>query len=392
MKQSRKIAYFMTNIGFRGGVVGVYFTLKHLDRTAYEPIFMTCSDGEPVERISELGVKCYVFPIPIEVLNIGRNRLWRGIFKQCVHVFAVVRVIFQMVRFVRREKVDLIHTQDQKSSILGGVIGFLSRVPVVWHVNDIPEGMTSFLDQFFGLLFAKKIIAVSGAVAKPFKNNPLLRRKLRIISNGVDLSIFNPDVKGDRFRSEQQIDGRVVGQVSALIPLKGIQYFIEAAHRLLNSQHRITFFVIGDNPVAQYKGFENELKREVSELGIEGKFRFLDFRHNIAEAMAAFDVFVFPSTGDGFGRVLIEAAAMKIPIVACDVGASREILENGRTALLVPPRDSESLAHAIDKLLTDGELRRSVTKAGYQKVLDVYDIKRVAAKIEKTYQDVFDGN
>lgn len=386
----RKIAYFMTNTKFRGGVISLYSLLKYLDRSVYEPIFVTCADGEHVKKIKQLDVKCYVFHLPPGFLNIGRNQLWREILRNCLQVFTVVRVVFQIARFIRREKVELIHTHDQKSSILGGIIGFISRVPVVWHVRDIPKGMVSFIDQLFGMLFAKKILAISGAVAKPFRNNHLLRRKLRIIYNGVDLSVFNPHVKGDHFRSEQKIDGCIIGQVSALIPLKGIQYFIEAAHRLLNSQSKTTFFVIGDNPVAQYKGFENELKEKVRELGIEEQFRFLDFRHNIADAMAAFDVFVFPSTGDGFGKVLIEAAALKVPIVACDTETTREILEDGLTGMLVPPRNYRAIADAIDRLLKDNRLRSRIAEAGYQRVIERYDLKRNVAEIEHTYQSIFE--
>jgi len=384
----KKIAFFMTNTEFRGGVIALYYFLKNLDFSVYEPLYITCSNGEHVDRISRLNIKCYVFPIPLGILNIGRNQFYKDIFNNLLNFPTTIKSLFQMASFLRKEKVGLIHTQDQKSSIFGAIIGVLSMTPVVWHVRDIPKGVVSIIDQLFGI-FVKKIIPVSEVVAEPFKNNLFLKKKTLVIYDGIDTSIFRPDIGKNKFRLKEKIKNKfIVGQVASLIPLKGIQYFIKAAHQLLSSGFEGIFILIGDNKIAQYKGYESKLKQMVADFGIEEHFYFMDFRNDIHIAMAAFDIFVFTSLFDGFGRVLIEAMALKTPVVAFDIGASREIIENNVSGVLVPPMNSEALAKTILKLYVDAQLRAKLGEGGYKKVKKCFEITETIKQIENVYQTI----
>lgn len=381
-----RIACFMCNTEFRGGVISLYNLLSNYDKSQYEFLYITTSGGEHVDRMKALGVRCHVFSLTIGVLGIGRNRIFRDICKNVFGLILALGTIFRIATFLKEQKVDILHAHDQKSSILGSIIASISGVNLVWHVRDIPFGITSVIDQLFGLL-ADSIIAVSNTVAQPFVKNKLLKNRTKVVYNSVDSNLFSRQhAKPNEFRrANGMANSFVVGQVANLVPLKGIDYFIRAAYCLKRSGFDGKFVVVGDNKIPQYKGYEHTLTDLVKRFGIQDSFSFIEFCHDVQSVFAALDVFVFTSLGDGFGRVLIEAMSMQVPVIAFDIGASREIIANGVSGILVPPRDVNALAHAIQRLHDDSTLRGIIGEGGYRRVLDDFCVETEWKQIYSVY-------
>jgi glycosyltransferase involved in cell wall biosynthesis len=182
---------------------------------------------------------------------------------------------------------------------------------------------------------------------------------------GYDSEKFNEGRRLDlraSARTELAIDNDdfVVGFVGRLVWYKGFRELINAAKELekQGKGKNLVFLVVGEGP--EYE----EILQYSQSLGISPLFRFLGYREKIDFYMSAFDLFVLPSYWEGLPVSLLEALAMGIPAIATDVRGSRELIENGRTGLLVPPRNAAALASAMAFLIENKELANRMAQAG----------------------------
>ena len=137
-----------------------------------------------------------------------------------------------------------------------------------------------------------------------------------------------------------------------------------------------------------------ELREELSEqtktLGLEKHVLFLGMRNDVPEIISRSDLFVLPSINEGFGVVLLEAMAMKCPIVATNVGGVPEVVLDGETGLLVPPKDPVQLARGIIRLLKDSSLALQMAENGYQRLKTCFDIKETVTKTERMHKELIE--
>lgn len=223
-------------------------------------------------------------------------------------------------------------------------------------------------------------IAISRGVADVLAAGGVPASRICIASSGVDLDKFERVGDAAYLRTEFAItdNERVVGNVAALAPHKSQADFLRAAARVRTWRRDVRFLVVGEGELRA------ALESLAAELGIEDSVVFTGFREDALELMSLFHVFVMSSYLEGLGTSIMDAQAMGIPVVATRTGGIPEIVEDGVTGLLVPPRDPASLARAILRMLEDDELRVSCVQAarraadgyGYQhmvyKTLDVY--------------------
>jgi glycosyltransferase involved in cell wall biosynthesis len=132
---------------------------------------------------------------------------------------------------------------------------------------------------------------------------------------------------------------------------------------------------------------EIKLKEQVERAGLEDKVRFLGWRPDVDEIMGCFDIFVLPSLNEGMGRVLVEAMAAGLPIVASRVGGISDLVKDGKNGLLVPPADAPALAKAIFDLLADKKTRNRMGKAG-TKMCRPYSAEAMVEQIDDLYREL----
>src|SRR5207244_4140922 len=210
--------------------------------------------------------------------------------------------------------------------------------------------------------------------------------KFATVHSGIDLARFrsvqvDPAVK----RKELGLppDGVIVGTVGRLVPIKGLEWLLKAAPQVLAQFPQACFVIIGDGPLL------SELKELASELGISPRVVFLGTRHDIPECLTALDLFVLPSLNEGMGRALVEAMAVGCPVVATCVGGIPDVVTDGATGLLVPPRDDRALADAILTLLRDRRLLAAYGEAAQRRVDERFDIETMVRSIERLYDEVW---
>ncbi len=204
------------------------------------------------------------------------------------------------------------------------------------------------------------------------------------IQGGVDADRFRPDtaIGGGGLRSRLAVPPEVplIGLVSGFRVMKGHQTMVEAAARLAAAGHRFRLLLIGQGAlIARVRGL-------VEAAGLDGQVSILGFVDDLPATMAALDVALYPALeSDGMSRVLFEYLASGVPVVASRVGVVPEVLEDGRTALLVPAGEPEPLAAAIARLLNDAALRRALGAAGAELVRASYSGAQLAERLTALY-------
>ena len=172
----------------------------------------------------------------------------------------------------------------------------------------------------------------------------------------------------------------VVGNVAALVPHKGQRYLIDAAHLVVREVPDARFVILGEGELRE------ALEHQVREHHLEKHVLLPGFRTDVLGCIKSFDLFVMSSVTEGLGTSLLDAMACRRPIVATSAGGIPEIVEDGATGLIVPPRDAASLAKAIVRALRDEPLRRRFGEAGFARVRERFTVERMVSETAAVYE------
>jgi glycosyltransferase involved in cell wall biosynthesis len=207
---------------------------------------------------------------------------------------------------------------------------------------------------------------------------------LVVIPNGVDFKKFSPTRRSESLRLELfgADSGRpVIGVIGRLDPQKGQLEFLQAAERVLKEVPEAQFVLIGRPNRGEVKYF-SQLKDFINQRGLTKSVRWIDHLDDVGAAFASLDLFVLPSYKEAFGNVLVEAMASGVPIVATQAGGPSEMIQSGRTGILVPPRNVEALSTAILEFLRNPSLSRRCWTEALAAGRERYDLPRVLSQIE----------
>jgi glycosyltransferase involved in cell wall biosynthesis len=350
-----------------GGEISLLTLLANLDRTQWAPIIVVPHYGEVAKRCRSLGLSARVIPLP--TLRLPGPAMGRS--------------IVALWRLSRETGARFLHANGSRAMFYAGLAGWLSRKPVLWHVRIAD---TDHLLDHFLVRLARFIIVNSRAVGRRFPWAPPV--KLRCVYNGVDLSKFRPHSPPDHLRPSLGLpsNGPVVASVGRFVPFKGYQYLLQAAqlvHQVIPECHWV---LVGDGEL------RGELEQGCRRLGMDKYVHFTGWREDVADILALCDLFVLPSLGEHFGRVLIEAMAMAKAVVATSAGGVPEIVLDRETGILVPPAQAEPLAQAVLSHLNDPQWSASLGAAGRRRAETQFSITRHVEAVEDLYREVIEGS
>lgn len=312
-----------------------------------------------------------------------------------VSMVADIKAAMQLWRILRQERVDILHTHNPKPGVYGRIVGRLAGVPLV--VNTI-HGLYATPDDSFpkrAVVYGLEMLAARFSdheLAQNPEDIDLLRRlplypdkKLTLLGNGVDLSRFDPahasatrqEIRRELGAGDEQL---VVGMVGRLVEEKGYREFFEAARQL--GSERFVFVAVGPDDPTKADALERSLVEDARASGV----RFLGMRTDVDRLYGAFDLFVLPSYREGFPRAAMEAAASGLPIVATNIRGCRQVVDDGRSGLLIPVGDTLALAAAVQKLADDPTLRQSMAEAAYRKARSEFDERMIVATVLDVYR------
>ena len=306
---------------------------------------------------------------------------------------AYPRGAVKLARFLRRERIDILHTHLFEPSVIGLPAGVLARTPgrmMTRHYSDyhtrIDKRWHVGLDQMCTRL-SHRVVAVSEHTAEHMVHvEGAPPEKIRVIKNGIDFDRVKPSGPEAvaRVRAELAVgDAHVVLVPARLHPEKGHSHLFRALPALRSRlDRRLVVLLAGAGP------FEAAYRDEVRRLGCGEMVRFLGFRRDITDLMCAGDLVVVPSVAEAFGLVLAEALYLGRAVVATRVGGIPEIVDDGVDGILVPPGDRAALADAIGRLLDHPEERERLAGAGRQKVQERFSFETMTRAYEALYEEL----
>ena len=309
-----------------------------------------------------------------------------------------LKTLFTLVRLIRKERPDIVHTHTSKAGILGRLAAVIAGVPVRVHSfhGTIFEGYFSRWRSIFFVFLEKVASRISHCflVDTDLIKQDLISRsiaradKIRVLPLGMDLDKFK-DLSpfAGRMRSYLGIapNIKVVGMVARLVPIKGVQYFLEAARKVSSEYKNVHFLIAGDGDL------RGSLEESAVRLGIKERVSFLGFWKELREFYADIDLFVLSSLSEGCPIAILEAMAAGKPVVASNVGGVPDVVSEGATGSLVPSGDAEMLAKAILSSLIFPEKSKRLAENARKMVFETFTIEKSAYTTEQVYFHLLNG-
>jgi glycosyltransferase involved in cell wall biosynthesis len=302
-----------------------------------------------------------------------------------------------VLRAARSWRADLLHANSIRAGMIAAHVSRLVRRPLVLHVRDClpPSPLTRRLQSSLAA-HAAAVIAISGHVARAFDPDGAARL-LEVIDDPFDFGQLDPariDRRTARMRLALADNALVLALVGQITPWKGQEEAIRALARVRQTHPSALLLIVGETKfVARATRHDNRsylrrLHEIVDELRLGDAVRFLGEREEVPEILRACDVALLPSWEEPFGRVVVEAMAMAVPVVATAVGGPAEIIRDGVDGVLVAARQPEALAAAITGLLANESRRRSIGVAARTGAVERFGQERQAAGVTALYRDV----
>jgi glycosyltransferase involved in cell wall biosynthesis len=381
-----RVLYLDHTAKLSGGELALARLLGALDRTRVEPIVVLAEEGPLRELLVQQSIDTRVFPLSESVRNVRKDSLsLRGLIGQVRSLGSLWRYARRISAFARETRAELIYTNSLKSDIYGALAARLAGVPLIWHIRDrIEEGYLPRPSAWLVRLMARHLPAC--VVANSASTLVRLRlgegRRTAVIASGLTREHIE-HCRGPRPSNPIP----QIGIVGRLAPWKGQDVFLQAAVLLLREGVLARFQIVGSAMFGE-EAFERQLRALAGQLGIRDHVQFLGFS-DVPAVLRSLDVLVHASKiPEPFGQVIIEGLAAELPVVATDGGGAREIIENGRTGLLVPMGDARALADALAQLMAQPERARALAAAGREHVLQHFTIEQSARHSEALYEQL----
>lgn len=294
------------------------------------------------------------------------------------------RAVTKLVNLMKKRKIDIVHSYLFRANILCRIAAKLAGVPVVissMRGIEVSRKYPLLMERLTSPL-VDKFTAVSDAI-----RNYIIRKaridskKIVTIHNGIRISEAKvAPIERKEFGLGSGV--AIVGVVARLAKEKGYPYLLNAARVVIKKYPEAHFLIVGDGPQRE------ELIKLASNLGLNDHITFTGYRRDVLSVLALFDIFALATLWEGLPIVILEAMVMAKPVVTTNVMGNPEVVVNGVTGFLVPPRDPESLAERILELLKDENLRKRMGGAGRRQIEEKFTIKKMVSETERLYEEL----
>ncbi len=301
----------------------------------------------------------------------------------------------RLLRFVRENRIELVHAHLTYASIWASLLSRLTGVPAIasLHVRvastreqEKTEGHRKRVDlrdrlmRFAVRRWAARLVMVSAALRDDYlAGGGLDPAKIRVVHNGIEVDRFDRDRAETRARLTRELDlpadAPLLVTVSVLRPGKGVEVLLAAMEKIPNAY----VVIIGDGSMRE------EWQRLARERGIADRVRWAGFRRDVDALLAGCDLMVHPSLDDAFPTVLLEASAASLPIVASNLGGIPEIVVQNETGALVPKGDPDALAAAVNALLADRPAMERMRVAARKRARELFSTEAWISRLKDVY-------
>lgn len=382
--EPKRILFLNSRSEYGGADMGLLTIVQNLDQRRFAPLVVLPHPGPLVGELEAAGAR---------VIYLDLCRLERLASPRDIWEFGrrFISSTIQLMRLIRRERAALVYTNSSAIPV-GALAARLSGIPNVWHIREIwtsPRWLTRTLYRYIALM-ADRIITITYAVA--VANFRDVGGKIRVIYDGVDRRRFE-NLAARAAGVRQQYDLReswpIVTSVARMVPQKGLDTLVEAAHRLNEAGIRAYFCLAGDIPRTMYQSYKDALRRRIEAYHLEDSVRLLGWIEDVPALLAASDVVVLASAGpEGAGLIIPEAWLAGAPVVVPNHSGPLELVRHGETGLHFRAGDADDLAAQIGALLADAELRSRLAQAGRQVALTRHDAQANTTRLESVLDEL----
>jgi glycosyltransferase involved in cell wall biosynthesis len=358
------IAHVDAEHGFSGGEVQVFLLIAGLRELGWRNLLVCPPGSGAAQAAARDGLETE----PVEM---------RG--------DADLLAVMRLARLFTRRQPDLVHLHTGRATWLGGLAARWAGLPAITTRRmDRPVHRGWRTSLIYNRLVCRAA-AISPAVAERLAAAGVAREKTVLIPSALDPRRITPSAGREATRTALAVSAGVpvVLTVAALVRRKGVDVLLDAAARLQRQGSGFVLWVVGDGPE------RSVLETQACDLGLQPSVRFLGRREDVADLLAACDVFVLASRREGLGVAALEAMAAARPVVASAVGGLRDAV-GGAAGVLVPPEDAAALAAALANLLADAERRAELGAAGREWAWSRHVPQHMVSEYVRVYRDVLE--
>ena len=344
-----------------GGVeTGTLDLAKYLVRSGHKVVVVSAG-GTLVSDLEAIGAKHYALAVHKKSF------------------FSMYKLVPVLAQIINQEQIDIVHA---RSRVPAWIAYFATRRTKVVFITTC-HGYYQKHPFSYVMGWGKRVIALSNVIARHMiEDFGVLHERIRIVPRSVDMEKFkylSPDKK-----RKEEFNVGIIGRIT---PLKGHLYFIKAMARIARQVPRLKIWIVGEAPASK-EAYKEEVQVLVRRLGLWHCTEFLGTQKDIPGILAHLDLVVLATTThEAFGRVIVEAQASGVPVVATRVGGVIDIIEDGKNGFLVPPADPKSMADAIFKIYKDTALARTLSENALLKVKEQYNVELMVKNTLDVYRD-----
>jgi lipopolysaccharide heptosyltransferase II len=355
-----KILQILPELNVGGVETGTLDLSKYLVRLGHKVVVVSAG-GVLVKELEASGAKHYTLAVHKK------------------SIFSIYKLIPVLAEIIRKEEIDIVHARSRVPAWIAFFACRRSRAIFITTCHGY------YKKHLFSLVmgWAKRVIVLSNVIARHMiEDFAVPHERIRLVPRSVDLERFKYlDPKSKR---KEEFNVGIIGRIT---PLKGHLHFIKAMARVSRSVPRLKIWIVGDAPASK-EAYKEEVQVLVRRLGLWHCTEFLGTQRDIPGILTHLDLVVLATTThEAFGRVVVEAQAAGVPVVATKVGGVIDIIEDGKNGLLVPPADHKSMADAILRIFEDVQLAKSLAENAYIKIKEKYTVELMVKSTLDVYRD-----
>lgn len=387
MTQQPKVCHIITRLDAGGAAENTLHTAIGLRQRSYEVSLVYGQTVSPAESL----------------INVAENHVVRLVSLPClvreISPGQDVRAFLAILRHLRSFKPDIVHTHSSKAGFLGRWAAWLARVPYIVHT---PHGHIFYgyygrgRSAFFRTMekvtawITDRLVTLTDLETEQHLECGIGRREQFVtIHSGVDIDRFAGEAPGReaaRERLEIPQGAFCIGSAGRLVDIKNFSLLIEALGILQrNEPGRYCLAILGEGPLRE------SLVSQAESHGVGESVLLPGWADSMEMLYPAFDVFALSSKNEGMGRVLVEAMAARVPVVATSVGGVPELLGGGEYGMLVPSGDATAMVEAIKQLAGSSDLRATLIEKGRQRA-KAYSLEEMVDRVDRMYLEVAQGS
>ena len=362
-----KVLHSIRQGSIGGGETYLYNLVSNLDKNKFEPVVLSFTDGEMIDKLKARGIATHVIPTERPF---------------SFHLFSKVSSL------IKNENIDLVHIHGTRAATNSLIPARMAHVPSIYTVhgwsfhtgnNPLITKLRIIAERFITKNASATVCGSEADLQTGKKHCP--RGKYNLIHNSINTTDFNPDNAHSDFRIKNGYNENdfIVAFIGRMTFQKDPKTFILSIPEVLKTLPAAKFVMIGEGELL------DESKKLAEEKNLGSSLRFLPFSKNVKEVLKAVDVFILPSFWEVIPLALLEAMAMKKLCIGSNIPGTTEALKNGVNGFLFEPGDPNGLASKINRAFSDKEERTRLSEEARNTVIDNFDLKKLVAKNEVLY-------